>query len=277
MQPDTSSDAAEAFAFLWLGWGNGFGGRAALAHGLVHDDGSGDGDVEGGDLSGHGDAEEVVAGLFDEVVEAGSLAAEDEDAVGAEVEVHVVGGAALVEAEDPDVVLLELLEGADEVGDAGDADVLGGSRGGFGDGAGDGGGAALGEDDAVDTGSVGGAEEGAEVVWVFDAVECEEEVVLAVGFGGEEVFDGEELALADDGEDALVGVGAGEAGELVAGLDGDADFGGSAELDEAFEAVVAALAGYADVIELAGTGADGLLNWVEAVENFHGSSLPARE
>ncbi len=263
------SDAAQAFAYFGLLWGEGFRGRAALAHGFVHDDGSGDGDVEGGDLAGHGDAEEVVAGLFDEVVETGSFAAEDEDAVGAEVEVHVVGGAALVEAEDPDVFLLELLEGADEVGDAGDADVLGGSGGGLGDGAGDGGGAALGEDDAVDTGSVGGAEESAEVVGVFDAVEGEEEAVLAVGFGSEEVFDGEELALADDGEDALVGVGAGEAGELVAGLDGDADFGGAAELDEAFEAFVAALAGYADVIELAGAGADGLLDWVEAVENFH--------
>jgi hypothetical protein len=242
---------------------------AALAHGFIHDDGSGHRDVERRDLASHGDAEEVVAGLFDEVVEAGSLAAQDEDAVGAEVEVHVVGGAALVEAEDPDVFLLELFERADEVGDSGYADVLGGSGGGLGDGAGDGGRAPLGEDDAVDTGSVGGAEESAEVVGVFDAVECEEEAVLAVGFGGEEVFDGEELALADDGEDSLMGVGAGEAGELVAGLDGDADFGGAAELDEAFEAVVAALAGYADVIELAGAGADGLLDWVEAVENFH--------
>ena len=72
-----------------------------------------------------------------------------------------------------------------------------------------------------------------------------------------------------------MGVGAGEAGELVAGFDGDADFGCAAELDEAFEAVVAALAGYADVIELAGAGADGLLDWVEAVENFHWLSLPA--
>jgi hypothetical protein len=248
-------------------------GRAALAHGLVHDDCSGYGDVEGRDLSGHGDSEEVVAGLFDEVVEAGSFAAEDEDAVGAEVEVHVVGGAALVEAEDPDVFLLELLEGADEIGDAGYADVFGGSGGGLGNGSGDGGGAAFGEDDAVDTGSVGGAKKGPEVVGVFDAVEGEEEVVLAVGFGGEEIFDGEELALADDGDDSLMGVGAGEAGELVAGLDGDADFCGSAEFDEAFEAVVAAFAGYADVIELAGAGADGLLDWVEAVENFHDFSL----
>jgi hypothetical protein len=215
----------------------------------------------------------MVAGLFDEIVEAGAFAAEDENAVGLEVEVGVVGGAALVEAEDPDVLLLHLLERADEVGDAGYADVLGGSGGGLGYGAGDGGGAALGEDDSVYSGSVGGAEEGSEVVGIFYAVEGEEEAVLAVLFGGEEVFDGEELALADDGEDALMGVGAGEAGELVAGLDGDADVGGAAEFDDTLEAFVSAFAGDADVIELAGTGADGLLDGMEAVQNFHASSL----
>jgi hypothetical protein len=98
--------------------------------------------------------------------------------------------------------------------------------------------------------------------------------VLAVLFGGEKVFNGEEFALADDGEDALVGIGAGEAGELVAGFDGDADAGGAAELGEAFELLISTLAGDADVIELAGTGTDSLLDWMEAVQNFHSSSLP---
>ena len=99
--------------------------------------------------------------------------------------------------------------------------------------------------------------------------------MLAVLFGGEKVFNGEEFALADDGEDALVGIGAGEAGELVAGLDGDADVGGAAKFDDAFETFVATFAGYADVVELAGTGADGLLDGMEAVQNFHDSSLPS--
>ncbi len=225
-------------------------------------------------MPGHGNAQEVVAGLFDEVVETCAFASEDEDAVGLEVEVGVVGGAALVETEDPDVLLLHLLQRADEVGDAGDADVLGGPGGGLGYGAGDGRGAALGNDDAVYSCAVGGAEEGTEVVGVFYAVEGEEEAVLAVLFGGEEVFDGEEFALADDGEDALMGVGAGEAGELIAGLDGDADASGAAEFDHALEAFVSAFAGDADVIELAGTGADGLLDRMEAVQNFHPPSLP---
>jgi len=217
----------------------------------------------------------MVAGFFDEVVEASAFAAEDEDAVGFEVEVGVVGGAALVEAEDPDVFLLHLLERADEVGDAGDANVLGRSGRGFGNGAGDRGGAPLGDNDAVDSGTVGGAKERTEVVGVFDAVEGEEEAVLTILFGCEEIFNGEELALADDGEDALMGVGAGEAGELVAGLDGDADASGAAEFDDALEAFVSSFAGDADVIELAGTGADSLLDGMEAVQNFHLSSLPS--
>jgi len=216
----------------------------------------------------------VVAGFFDEVVETCTFASEDEDTVGLEVEVGIVGGAAFVEADDPDVFLLELLEGADEVGDAGYTDVFRGSGGGLGYGSGNGSGAAFGEDDAVDSGSVGGAEESAEIVRVFDAIEGEEEAMLAVFFGGEEIFDGEEFALADYGEDALVGIGAGEAGELVAGLDGDADASGAAELGNAFELLVSTFAGDGDVIELAGTRADRLLNRMEAVQNFHSSSLP---
>ena len=54
---------------------------AALAEGFVEDHGSGGGDVEGADAAGHGNAEQVVAGAADQVVEAGALAAEDEDAV----------------------------------------------------------------------------------------------------------------------------------------------------------------------------------------------------
>jgi hypothetical protein len=225
-------------------------------------------------LASHRDAKEVVTGFFDKVVETGAFASEDENAVGFEVEVGVVGSAALVEADDPDVFLLELLEGADEVGDAGDADVLGCSGGGLGHGSGDRSGTAFGKDDAIDACAVGGAEESAKVVGVFYAVEGEEEAILAVFFGGEEIFDGEEFALADDGEDALVGIGAGETGKLVAGLDGDTDASGATELSEAFELLIPTFAGDADVIELAGTGADSLLDRMEAVQNFHASSLP---
>ena len=66
------------------------------------------------------------------------------------------------------------------------------------------------------------------------------------------------------------------AGELVAGLGGDADAFGAAEVEERVHAGIAAaltLAGYADVVERAGAGAEGLLNRVQAVQNIHGISV----
>src|SRR5206468_151200 len=103
-----------------------------------------------------------------------------------------------------------------------------------------------------DASSFGCAEEGTEVVRIFHAVEGQEEGV-ATGDGGaslfrsgDEVFDGEVLALADDGERALMGVGAGEPGELVARLERDTDPGGAAKIRKALELVVAAFAGELD-------------------------------
>jgi hypothetical protein len=252
-------------------------GAAALAHGLVHDDGPGDGDVERTDAASHGDAEEVIAGAFDELVEAGAFAAEDEAGVLAEVEVGVVGCAALVEANDPDVALLHGFEGAGEVDDLSDADVFGGPGGGFGNGGREWRGAALGEEDAVDACTVGRAEERAEIVGVFNAVECEEETVAGGADGCvEEVFESKEFAFAEEGDDALVVVGAGVAGELVAGLGGDADTGGAGGLEDALEPRVAAgfaLAGDADVVDLSRSGAESLFDRVEAVQNIHRYSV----
>lgn len=97
----------------------------------------------------------MVAGLLDQIVEPGALSSEDEDAVGFEVEVGVVGGTSFVQPEDPYVLLLELFEGANEVGDSGDANVLGCAGGGFGNGRGDRGGTPFGNDDPVDSCAVG--------------------------------------------------------------------------------------------------------------------------
>jgi hypothetical protein len=104
---------------------------------------------------------------------------------------------------------------------------------------------------------------------VFDAVEGEEEAAAAVGSGGEEVFEGEEGALAEVGYDALVGLGLGGAVELVAGFDRDADTGGAGEGGEALELGVATLPGDGDAVDAAGAGANGFFDRVKPVENFH--------
>jgi len=66
-----------------------------------------------------------------------------------------------------------------------------------------------------------------------------------------------------------VGVCAGEAGELVAGFEGDADFALAGEFNKGVEAAVVAVTRYGDVFELAGAGANGLFDGMQAVQNFH--------
>jgi hypothetical protein len=213
----------------------------------------------------------VVAGAADEIVEASAFATEDKDAIAGEVEAVVIGGAALVETDDPEVLALEIFEGADEVDDAGDAEVLCCPCAGLDGNGAERGGAAFGEDDAVDACAIGNAEQSAEVLGVFDSVESEHKAGgTGNGWGGgEEVFNGEQAHGFDHGNDALVGWGLRAQGELVARLLQDADAKLAAEGDELFEAQVVALAGHNYMVKLALAGLEGFLNRVHSVQNFH--------
>ncbi len=220
----------------------------------------------------------MVTGTADEVVETGALAAKDEDTVAGEVELVVVLGAALVEADDPDVVLLQVFEGADEIDDTGDAEVLGGPGAGF-DGHGtEGGGAALGEDDAIDAGAVGHAEERAEVLGIFDAIEGEEQTGGGGLAGrprerGEEIFNAESLLRVHEGDNALVHGSPSDLGKLLTGLLADADAGLTALGNEAGEAVIVALAGDEHMVKAALAGTKCFFHRMQAVENFHRNSV----
>jgi hypothetical protein len=116
----------------------------------------------------------VVAGAADKIMETGSLAAEDENTVASEIEAVVVGLAALVEANDPQILPLEIFEGADEVDDSGDAEMLGGTGAGLdGDGA-QGRCTTLSEHDTIDSSTVGHAEQSTEVLRIFNSVQGQE-------------------------------------------------------------------------------------------------------
>jgi len=141
------------------------------------------------------------------------------------------------------------------------------SGGGFGGYGAEGGGAALGHDDSIDASAVGGAEERAEVLRIFYAVEGEDEARLAGWF--ENILNRQELLGADDGDYALVGGGVGHVGEGLAGFGADADFEFFAEGDDGFEAIVAAFAGDEDMVEAAFAGFEGFFDWVHAVEGLH--------
>lgn len=213
-------------------------------------------------------------------MKAGTFAAQDKADVLAKIEVGVIGCAALVQTNDPDVLLLHGFEGARDVNNLGDADVLAGACRGFGRDWGKWRRSTLGKDYAVDAGAVCGTEECTEIVGVLYPVEGEKKPVAGrAGRGLEQIFEGEELALAQEGDDALVSVGAAVTSELIAWLGGDANAFGTGKGENRIEAWIATcfpLAGHTDVIQRARTGSEGLLNRVQAVQNIHRFSVLAQ-
>jgi len=217
----------------------------------------------------------MVAGAADQIVKTGAFAAQNNSEISGEVELVVAGRAALVETNDPEVMALEVFEGAHQIDDAGDAQVLSGTGAGFKSCSAQGRGAALGEDNTVDARSIGNAKQRAEILRIFDAVERKNEA-RHVGFGGvgnEKVFDRKEFLRANQRDDALVRRGLGDLRELVARLGADANAGLATLFDEALQAVIVALAGDEDVIEAAAAGLECFLDRMQAVEDFHDVSL----
>src|SRR6185312_14654831 len=132
---------------------------------------------------------------------------------------------------------------------------------------------ALGEDDSVDSGSVGGAEQGAEVLGVLNTVEGQPQ---AGGGAGEKVFQIKEFASADDGDDSLMGGSMGETSQFFSRLKAKADGVFAGCVDDFLQALVVPFTGDAQVVELAAAGAESLLNRVQAVQNVHEASLQSR-
>ena len=129
----------------------------------------------------------------------------------------------------------------------------------------------LGEHHAVYAGAVGYAQESAEVLRVFYAIESQKQPGSVRFPGGrlEEVLDGEKLQRADHGHHALVGGGLGQQRQLVAGFLTDADTGLAAQGYKPLQTVILTLAGHQYVVETPPSGLEGLFDRMHPVENFH--------
>ena len=251
------------------------GSSAALTGRLVEHDGARGGDVQRADAAGHGNAQQVVAGATHKIVEAGALPAEDEDAVAGEIELIVVGGAALIESNDPDVLPLQFFESTDEVDDARDAQMLCCSGARLHSDRTERSRTPLGENNAVNTGAVGDAEQCAEVLRIFNTIEREQEPGC-IGAGrprGKEVLQCHRFLRADEGYHSLMSRCACQLRELVACFLADTDAGLAALGDQMGQALVVALTGNQNVIEAATASLESLFDGMEAVDNFHEGSL----
>ena len=165
------------------------------------------------------------------LVESFAFAAEHDGGGGCVLDLIVRFGAAFVEAVNPVAALLEFLERAVDVSNADDGYIGERSCGGAGDGIGEAGGATFGDDDSYCSGGVRGADDGSEVVRIFDAVE--DDVQSA---GGDGLFQRGEFLGGSKGDNALVGSTLRRSVERFAGFKADGDLAIAAEFNDFLEA-----------------------------------------
>ena len=104
-----------------------------------------------------------------------AFTSKDKNTIAGEIVLVVVRGPALVEADDPEILLFEFFDSTNEIDHPRDAEMFGRTRTGFYSDGADGGGTALRQDDAVNTGSIGNPKERAQILRVFHAIECQQQ------------------------------------------------------------------------------------------------------
>lgn len=207
-----------------------------------------------------------------------AFAAEHEGGGGIKLDLVVVLLAALIEAVDPEAAFLKPVQFLADVADADDGQMFDGAGGSLGDGFGEAGGAAFGDENGIGAGGVGGADDGAEVVRIFDAIEQDE----ALGVG-QDVFFGRVLLGRAEGDDALMGGALHDAVNGFAGFKTHGDLGLAAKIDDFLELCAAGAFGDQDTVEgAAGTEglADGMdssndTHWVTSIAGTIEKSMPA--
>lgn len=196
--------------------------------------------------------------LLDELVETCAFGTENEDGAVGEIGLGVRGRGAFVESVNPEAGLLELIKSAADIGDAGYGEVLEGAGSRTGDSFGERGRTALRDNHGIRTDGVGRANDGAEVVGIFDTIEDDEE--MGIAGNGREV----DIAVSSaECDNSLMRDAAGGAVEGFAGLEADGDLGSAAEIDNFLNTGAGAAFGDEDLIEGAG-GAEGFPDGMNA-------------
>src|ERR1019366_10486593 len=159
-------------------------------------------------------------------------------------------------------------QGARDVGDARNRQMLVSSRRSLDGGARQSSGATLRDDDTIRAGCVGGADQRAQVVWIFHAVEHHQETVLTVTLVEQGVH-ARVLLAAGDRNDALMSVGVGGAIELLARQKAHLHTAGAAVVNKALHPLVMPLARNTDVFKAARPRLQRLADRMNAVDDDH--------
>jgi hypothetical protein len=177
-------------------------------------------------------------------MQAFALGAHDDDGFDRPIDGVICDLAAFIETIDKVAEVFERPQRLIDVAGADDGKVFEGAGGGFSHGFGEAGGTAFGDDDPTGSGGVGGTDDGAEIVRIFDAVEHDQEV----GGGGDRL-QFRILLFGAERNESLVGFRAGETIKGAAVFEADGDMGLAGEVDDLLDAATAEAAGDQDALE----------------------------
>ena len=200
--------------------------------------------------------------------------------------VHFVVGLrpAFVQPNRPNVAFLEFVERARNIGDSSNRDVLRSTGGSLHRGTGQSSRAAFRDDDPIRARAIGGSNQRSQIMRVFNAVENDQEAVVAMPLLQQRIDVGVLLA-AGNGDDALVRVRIGYAVKLFTRQETHRHSTGATIVNEPLHPLIVPLACDADVLEASRARLECFTHRMNAVDNHHrqqctttsdGSALPAR-
>src|SRR2546426_1125857 len=177
----------------------------ALPQRLIQRDTPGHGCVERVDVTAHGQLYEQIAVFAHQATDAFAFVANNEGQGTGQIGLVVDGFCLADQADDPDILLFEKLDGACQIGFLRDEEMLASSCRGLRDGGRDLSRTMLRQDDPVNAYSLSSTQQGAEVIDVLDRVEDEQKGCFVFAFGmGKDVLNRGVCTCFDDRQAALV-------------------------------------------------------------------------
>jgi len=247
-------------------------GAAAPSTDFMKQDSSSNGHIQGVDLAEKGDGEKDIAVLPHQRPQPLAFAAHDE----AHVSFNADGTQLLIRpgigAVDPKSIFLHEFDGLNKIDNPGHRDVTSGAGGGLDDGGRDPGSAVPGDDDPVYTEAVSRADEGSEVLGVFNPVEQQDEAARKGGMAVcDDFLETRVGKLPAETKHALMGCGAGLAVEGLALADFHFDSPNCCHFEDCRHVRAPFALGENDFTDVASFASESLQDGIDAVNDLHNS------
>src|SRR5271154_4713282 len=155
----------------------------------------------------------MIAGLLHQIMQSSAFASQHQDTIAPEVIFGIVRRSALIQSKHPDMLLLHLLQRANQVRDTSDPHMLRRSRRCLGNRRRNRSRTPLRQNDAMDASAISSPQQRPQIVRVLNPVKRQEEPVFSLSLRSQQVFYPQELTLPNDRQHPLMSVRPSQSGQ----------------------------------------------------------------